>query len=303
MIAWSPATVASGRRSLDATAAWVRRAALEMALAGGKGHLAPAWSWVEIGVALYHGGVLRHRPSEPLWAGRDRFLLSKGHGCLTLYAILADRGFFPRNALARFVQPDGFLPGHPDPLIPGVEIVSGSLGHGLGVGAGLALAARRDRSDALTVVLLGDGECQEGSVAEAACFAAQHGLDHLVAIVDRNRLGSTARTADVMSHATTRARWESAGFEVRELNGHSFPALLGTLSDVRQRCFGQPLVLLADTVKGRGVSFMEDSPLWHHRLPRDEEIELARAELGGGPAAAFLTTFSDSPGVPPEVAP
>jgi len=265
--------------ALEHKAAELRLRILETALAAGKGHVPPAFSWVEIGVALFHGGVLRLRPTEPRWPGRDRFILSKGHGCLTLYAILADLGFLPMSALEGFAQGGSVLAGHPDPAIPGVEIVSGSLGHGLGLGAGLALGARHDRADWLVVTLLGDGECNEGSVWEAASFAGHHRLGNLVAIVDRNRLCATSFTEDVLALEPLAARWAAVGWEVRAVHGHSLPALLAALRGIRERRAAAPLVLIADTVKGKGVDFMEASPDWHHRMPRGDEIARARAAL------------------------
>lgn len=257
----------------------IRRMILETALCGGKGHIPPAFSWVEIGLALYHGGILRHRPGEPDWADRDRFLLSKGHGCLTLYALLADCGYFPTSELANFVQDGALLPGHPDPEVPGAEILSGSLGHGLGLGAGMALGARHSGADWRVFTLLGDGECQEGSVWEAAAFAGQHHLDNLVAIVDRNRLGSTDYTENILSLEPLAARWQSFGWAVRRADGHCITDLKRVLRS--RRYSHRPLVVIADTVKGKGVDFMEDSPLWHHRMPKGHEIEDARMQLGG----------------------
>jgi transketolase len=256
-----------------------------MALAAGKGHVPPAFSWVEIGVALFHGGIVRHRPDQPRWPERDRFLLSKGHGCLTLYGLLADRGYFPREALDTFAADGSMLPGHPDPAIPGVEVVSGSLGHGLGVGAGLALGARRDGADWKVFVVLGDGECQEGSVYEAMLFAAQHALGNLVAIIDRNGLGSTDFTENVLRLEPLALRWGALGWEVYEVDGHSLPDLVRSLTDARNHPGDRPRVVICRTTKGRGVSFMEGSPAWHHRMPRGEEIERARRELAAAPDA------------------
>ncbi|MDH5700786.1 MAG: transketolase, partial [Nitrospirota bacterium] len=161
---------------LEWKAASLRRVVLQMALRAGKGHVAPALSWVDIAVTLFYEGYLRVHPNDPQWEERDRFILSKGHGCLTLYAVLADLGFFDLAELETFVKDGSRLAGHPDPNIPGVEVLSGSLGHGLGIGAGLCLGAKLDRRDWKTYVLLGDGECQEGSIWEAAAFASHHRL-------------------------------------------------------------------------------------------------------------------------------
>jgi transketolase len=265
--------------TLEHKAAALRLRVLEAALAGGKGHVPPAFSWMEIGVTLFHGGVLRQRPSDPTWAARDRFILSKGHGCLTLYAILADLGYFPPRELDGFVADGALLAGHPDPAIPGVEVVSGSLGHGLGIGAGLALGARLDGAEWLVVTLLGDGECHEGSVWEAAAFAGHHRLDNLVAIIDRNRLCATDFTERVLALEPLAARLGALGWEVRTVDGHAIPALMAACGDLRARRGAGPLAIIADTVKGKGVSFMEASPDWHHRMPRGDEVTRARAEL------------------------
>lgn len=281
----SGATVAG--RSLARHAARLRIVALDAALRAGKGHIPPAFSWVEMAVALFHGGVLRLRPKEPAWPERDRFILSKGHGCLTLYAAMADLGFFDQAELDSFAKGGALLPGHPDPLIPGVEAMSGSLGHGLGVGAGMALGARLDgRNDGLTVVVLGDGELHEGSIWEAAMFAAHHKLSRLTAIIDRNGLASTGYTEEVLSLEPLADRWRAFGWDVIEIDGHSFDAVNGAFNGLRQRTDPRPLAVIARTVKGKGVSFMENSPLWHHRLPKGDEIEQARRELNAALAVA-----------------
>jgi transketolase len=264
---------------LERKAADLRTRILEAALAAGKGHVPPAFSWVEIGVALFHGGILRFRPDDPTWAGRDRFILSKGHGCLTLYAILADLGVLPSDELTRFVADGGRLAGHPDPAIPGVEAVSGSLGHGLGLAAGLALGLRADDADWAVVTVLGDGECQEGSIWEAAAFASQHGLGRLTAIVDRNRLGATDYTERSLGLEPFADRWAALGWDVRRADGHSIPAILAACGDIHCDATEAPRVVIAETVKGKGVGFMEASPAWHHRMPKGAEIATARAEL------------------------
>lgn len=260
-------------------AAMIRRTALRCALAARKGHVPPAFSWVEIGVALFYGGALRLRPEEPRWAERDRFVLSKGHACLTLYAILADLGFFPAGELDDFAKDGALLPGHPDLEIPGVECISGSLGHGLGAAAGMALAARLQGAAWRAVALLGDGECQEGSVWEAAMFAGQHRLGNLVAIVDRNRLSATDFTENVVGLEPLDDRLRAFGWEVATVDGHDLGALIALLAPRPERA--RPLAVIARTTKGKGVDFMENSELWHHRLPQGAEIAEAWRQLGG----------------------
>jgi transketolase len=265
---------------LCAKAAEIRRRSLEMALKAGKGHVPPAFSWTEIAVSLYYGGILRYDARQPRWADRDRFILSKGHACLTLYAILADKGFFPKEELERFAAPGALLPGHPDIAIPGVEAVSGSLGHGLGVGAGMALGARLDGRGWRTFVVLGDGECDEGSVWEAAMFASHRKLDNLVAVIDRNRLSATDFTENVLALEPLDERWRAFGWDVLSIDGHSFPQLLAAFSSASKSGEKKPRMIIANTVKGKGVEFMQNSPDWHHRLPKGDAVPAALAELG-----------------------
>lgn len=263
---------------LAAKAAMIRRTALRCALAAKKGHVPPAFSWVEIGVALFYGGGLRLRPAQPRWPERDRFVLSKGHGCLTLYAILADLGFFPAAELDRFAADGALLPGHPDLEIPGVENISGSLGHGLGTAAGMALAARLSGAEWRAVALLGDGECQEGSVWEAAMFAGQHRLGNLTAIIDRNGLSATGFTEQVVGLEPLADRLAAFGWDVETVDGHDIAALAALLAPRTPR--PRPLAVIARTTKGKGVDFMENSELWHHRLPQGDEIAAAWRQLG-----------------------
>lgn len=259
----------------------IRLTALETALRAGKGHVPPAFSWVEIGVSLFYGGVLKVRPDEPDWPERDRFILSKGHGCLTLYAILTDLGFLSQGELENFCGNGCMLAGHPDPNIPGVEAVSGSLGHGLSIGAGMALGLKLKGKDSFVYVVMGDGECQEGAVWEAAMFASHHRLDNLVAIVDRNRLGATDFTENSLSLEPFETRWKAFGWKTMNVNGHDLAQLTDVLSGAKKKISPQPLVVIANTIKGKGVSFMQGSPLWHHRMPAGGQIQTALDELNG----------------------
>ena len=260
-------------------AAQIRLDILQTALNAGKGHVPPAFSWVEIGVALFYGGHLQVRPHEPKWKARDRFILSKGHGCLTLYAILADLGFFSKAELDKFCTPGSILAGHPDTDIPGVEGISGSLGHGLGVSAGLALGAKLQSHPWKIVTVMGDGECQEGSVWEAAMFASHHQLQNLVAIIDRNQLGATNLTEKNVALEPFVNKWEAFGWEVVSVDGHSFEQIEEVLTSFRRRTSLKPLAVVAQTVKGKGVSFMEASVDWHHRMPKGDEVDEAIRQL------------------------
>ena len=260
-------------------AAELRLSVFETALAGKKGHIPPSFSWADIASVLFYGDILRIDSKNPKWELRDRLLLSKGHACLTLYAALSDLGFFPKSELQDFAGHGSLLPGHPDFDIPGVENASGSLGHGLGVGAGMSLAAQIDGADWRTFVILGDGECQEGSIWEAAMFAGHHKLHRLIAIVDFNGLGATDFTKNYNSLEPIADRFCSFGWDVIEHDGHDVAGLRGILLSAIMRRKGAPLALVARTIKGKGVSFMENSPMWHHRMPKGNEIIEARLEL------------------------
>ena len=264
------------------TALRIRREMAEICIATG-GHIASSFSCVEILLALYHGGVLQVRANQPDWSERDRFILSKGHGELVLYVVLADLGFFPRDWLDHhYRKGDCRLGGHPDRSIPGVDMTTGALGHGLGVAAGLALAAQLDKSAHKHFVLLGDAECAEGSVWEAGMFAAQHGLGNLIGIIDRNRLGASDFTENFIGLGALVDKWRAFGWECAVCDGHDILALTQQLQSARTRCSDRPYMLIAETVKGKGVSFMENDPMWHvKRLADEAEIVIARRELSG----------------------
>jgi len=264
---------------LEKKANWVRNQVLEMIAAAGRGHIGGALSCTDILVTLYYGEVLRFKASCKDWEGRDRFILSKGHSCASLYAILADLGYFSISELRNYQKEGCMLGGHPDRKIPGIEADTGSLGHGLGIGAGLALSAKMDKKDSMTVVLVGDGECYEGSVWEAAMFSSHHKLDNLVAIVDKNGLCVTDFIKDCLEIDPLDEKWKAFGWDVVTVNGHSFEELLSVFGDFRLRRSDKPLMIIAETIKGKGVSFMERNPGWHHSVPKGEQLEIARREL------------------------
>ena len=274
---------------LEEKANWVRRQTLEMIVSANKGHIGGAFSCTDILVALYYGGILHVDPSNPNWSQRDRFILSKGHSCTALYAVLADLGFFPTSELSSFCQKGSMLGGHPDRNIPGIEADTGSLGHGLGIAAGLALCAKIDKKDYITIVLLGDGECHEGSVWEAAMFAGHHQLNNLIAVVDRNRQCVTDFTEDCNRLEPFAEKWRAFNWDVRDVNGHSFEELLGAFGDLRSRDSTRPLMVIANTIKGKGISFMEGRIAWHHGVPAGENLKIARQELAiKGPASEII---------------
>lgn len=258
----------------------VRQRVVRMVSSAGSGHPGGSLSAVEILVALYFGH-LRHDPERPQWPERDRFLLSKGHITPAFYAVLAEAGYISGRELRTFRRFGGRLEGHPSLAVglPGVEMPAGSLGHGLAVGAGIALAGRLDRDDRRVYVLLGDGEVQEGEVWEAAMAAAHYRLDHLVAIVDANGVQQDGAVADVMGIEPLAAKWTAFGWRVREVDGHDLEAVQGALRWAADG-EGRPSALIARTVKGKGVSFMEGRPEWHGKAPSGELLERALRELG-----------------------
>ncbi|MBI2440792.1 MAG: transketolase [Lentisphaerae bacterium] len=268
--------------ALKEKARWVRRQILEMGLAAKSGHVTSSFSCTELLVALYHGGILRVNPQNPVWPERDIFLMSKGQSGIGLYPVLADMGFFPVADLKNFAGAGSHLGVHIGKDIPGSEIVSGSLGHGLGIACGWALADRMDFTNRLIVVLLGDGECYEGSVWEAALFAGHHRLNNIVAIIDRNQMGVLDFTECSLQLNPLDEKFRAFGWDVQTIDGHSFEAIFAAFQDVRSRRNAKPLMIIANTVKGKGVSFMENARFWHYRVPEGDQIEAARKELAQG---------------------
>jgi transketolase len=254
----------------------VRRADLQMINRAKLGHIGGDFSVADILAALY-GAVLAVDPENPTDPERDRFVLSKGHCAGALYSTLAHCGFFPESELETFAKPLSALNGHPNRTkVPGVETNTGPLGHGFPVAVGHALAAKLQGSPRRTFVVLGDGELQEGSNWEAAMTASHYGLSALTAIVDRNRLQQGARTEDTKSLEPLADKWASFGFEVREVDGHDFRQLLKAFEPSTT---GRPVAVIANTIKGKGVSFMEDRVEWHHKVPSDEQVQAALKEL------------------------
>lgn len=264
---------------LKKKANWVRNQVLEMIVSSGKGHIGGAFSCTDILVALYYGDILHFKVNVQNWEERDRFILSKGHSCAALYAILADLGYFSILELKNYQKEGCILGGHPHRRIPGIEADTGSLGHGLGIGAGLALSAKIDKKDFMTVVLLGDGECYEGSVWEAASFASHHKLNNIIGIVDRNGLCSTDFIKDCVEIDPLEDKWKAFGWDTTIINGHSFEEIISAFSNFRSRNSDKPLMIIANTVKGKGVSFMEGKTEWHHAVPKNEQVKAAQEEL------------------------
>ena len=257
---------------LDERSRHLRRQIVRVLERGGRGHLGTSLSLVEMLRVLFDS-VLHYDPKNPAWPERDRFILSKGHGCIALYVLLQEKGFFPEDELWKFCRFDGILGGHPDPKVPGIEVSTGSLGHGLPVAVGMALAAKRRNAGHRVFVVLGDGECNEGSVWEAAMSAAKHKLDNLVAMVDYNKQQSYGSTYEVLDLEPFAAKWQAFGFAVKEVDGHDVAALEHVLADV-PFVSGKPSAIICHTVKGKGVSFAENDMRWHHKSSiKDNEIE------------------------------
>lgn len=255
---------------------------IDMTTTAGSGHPSTSLSSVEIVCAL-HFSKLRWNPKDPSWADRDRFILSKGHGVPVLYAAYAEAGAIPEEELSTLRQTGSRLQGHPDPLLlPFVEAATGSLGQGLSIGVGLALGARLDGKDWRTYVLMGDGEIEEGQVWEAAMSATRFGLDNICGIVDFNRIQQTSSVEDIMpALVPVPEKWAAFGWHVIEVDGHDVAAIEHGL-DEAAATKARPTVLVAHTVKGKGVSFMEDSPNWHGKVAKPEEAERAKEEILSG---------------------
>jgi transketolase len=231
------------------------------------GHISSAVSCVDILIALYYGPVFNYQIGNPKWEDRDRFILSKGHAGVALYPILADLEYFPREELDKMCTPGSLLGGHPGKNIPGIEIGSGSLGYGLGVGCGMATAAKLQRKLWMTYVLMGDGECYEGAVWEAAMFASHNRLNNLVGIIDRNYQSATDFTENIIALEPLSNKWEAFGWDVQVVNGHNIEELIDTFIKTKSRNNDKPKMVIANTIKGYGIEYMEYNPTWHARLP------------------------------------
>jgi len=265
-------------KTLDQRSRDLRRGILRTLEKGRRGHVASAFSLVEILRVLYDR-ILRYDPARPDWPERDRFILSKGHGCLALYVLLAEKKFIPERELDLFCTMEGILGGHPEHRIPGVETSTGSLGHGLSIGIGFALNAKLEKRPSRTFVVVGDGELGEGSIWEAAMSAAKHRLDNLTVIVDHNRLQSYDATSSVTSLDPLTAKWSSFGFHVADIDGHD----VEQLERVFRACPltpGKPTAVICNTVKGKGIERIENDLAWHHKSKiTDEEMHWLMTEL------------------------
>lgn len=278
------ADVTSGQKTesiveLKRRANRLRMEIVKMIGAAGSGHPGGSLSEVELLLGLYFR-VLRHNPKDPQWPDRDRFILSKGHGCPALYAVLADAGYIDQAVLATLRKLGSPLQGHPDKrFLPVLEANTGSLGQGISVGIGMALAARLDKKDYHTFVMVGDGEIQEGQNWEAAMFASYHKLQNLTVIVDYNHQQLDGFLKDILDPAPLAEKFEAFGWRTVEIDGHSFEQVIPALETARQEKGGKPTCIVANTIKGKGVSFMENNPEWHGVAPKPDQVAAALAEL------------------------
>lgn len=280
LFSWTTERGVVNLEELKSMAGDIRVDIVKMVAEAGSGHPGGSLSAADIMCALYFGGVLKHDAENPKAEDRDRFLLSKGHAAPALYATLAEAGYFPKEELATLRKLHSRLQGHPDcRKLPGVEASTGSLGQGLSIAAGMALGLKLNGSESSVFTLMGDGECQEGQVWEAAMFAAHKGLDNLVAIVDHNHLQIDGRIETVCSPEDLGDKFRSFGWQVFQCDGNDMEAILATLESAKESRGGKPCVIVAETTKGKGVSFMEDQAGWHGKAPNAEQTEQALAEL------------------------
>ncbi len=268
---------------LPAVALEIRKEVIRMLAQAASGHPGGSLSAAEIITCLFFH-VMRHDPKNPQWEDRDRFVLSKGHACPVVYAAMAIAGYFPKELLGTLRKLGSPLQGHPDTrFMPALEACTGSLGQGLSIASGLALAAHMDKKDRRVYVLMSDGENEEGQTWEAAAFAGFHKLDRLIAVLDYNKFQLDGAIKDILDLEPLRAKWESFRWNVQEVDGHSIPELLAALEKAKQ-AKGQPQMIIAHTVKGKGVSFMENNNHFHGVAPTQEEMQAALKELDGDPS-------------------
>ena len=260
----------------------LRNELFDMTTNAGTGHLTSSLSCVELMTALYYGGFMKFNPKDENWEDRDYFIMSKAQGSPLLYIVLADVGYFPKSDLELFAKKNGKMGVHLQDSVPGSEITAGSLGCGFGIAAGLALAFKKNRTNNIVFTMLGDGVCYEGAIWETAMFVAQNRLNNLITIVDRNYLCATHFIEDELSIEPFVEKWESFGFEVKEIDGHSFEAIFEALKVSHSHTNSKPIVIIANTVKGKGIPMIENQPLWHGMAVTGELAIQAKLELNQG---------------------
>ena len=268
----------TSRVNCQALATCIRVHALKMVHRAKSSHIGGSLSVADL-LAVLYSRVLRVDPARPDWPDRDRFILSKGHACAAVYAVLAEQGFFPKEWLETYCLDGSYLPGHITWSVPGVEVSTGSLGHGLSIACGMALAGKWGGHPYRVFVILSDGECDEGSTWEAVLFASHHQLDNLIAIVDYNKIQSFGTVKEVLDLAPLSEKWQSFRWAAREVDGHDLEQIENALQGVPFQP-GKPSCIIAHTIKGKGVSFMENQLAWHYKPPDDDQLRQALTELG-----------------------
>lgn len=263
---------------LPEKALWLRQQVLEMSIRAKQTHMSSVMSLIEIYITLYYGGFLRYDPDDPDHPHRDKLIVSKGHATMGIYPILADLGFFDMKELDSFAGPPGLLKMFGHIGIPGVDATTGSLGHGLGVACGFAWAARQEKRDQKSFVIMSEGELYEGSVWESAMYAAHNEMDNIIAVIDRNQKIILGETEDLLRLEPIQQKWESFGWTVLSTDGHDFEDLHETFSKAGS-VKGKPTVIIANTIKGKGISFMEDRHDWHYTFMDEEHAAQARKDL------------------------
>ena len=267
------------KQTLDQLSKQIRAEVIETAHKTETIHVGGCLSCVDILIALYFD-CMSVRPEEPNWPDRDRFILSKGHAALAFYTVLAHRGFYPLEQVFTFNKDKSLFTEHPVwKNIPGVEATSGSLGHGLGIGSGMALAAKISKNPYRTFVLMSDGECEEGSIWEAVLFAPANHLGNLVAIIDYNQWQACGRSNEIMNLSPLKEKFSAFGWAAYEVDGHDIGAMIVLLQSIRSST-DRPVAIIAHTIKGKGVSFMEDDNNWHYRVPSADDVRKAHQEMG-----------------------
>lgn len=263
---------------LEEKAKVIRKYIINMIYQAKSGHSGGVLSCTDILTVIYFF-KMKHNPQDPKWENRDRFILSKGHATPALYAILAECGYFPTEELNTLRKFGSRLQGHPDINLPGIEVSSGSLGQGLSIASGIALSAKLDKNDFKIYVLLGDGECDEGQIWEAAMFASHYNLDNITAIIDRNGFQIDGKTEDIMSLESLEDKFKAFNWNVYKCNGNDIRDLISVFNNVQNRSNRKPTVIIANTIKGKGISFMENDNSFHGRVPSKTEYEIAIKEL------------------------
>ena len=258
---------------------WLRREIFEMVVKVNQGHIASSLSQTEILIALYYGGILNYKKNDPNYKERDKLIISKGHSAMGVYPILADIGYFSKDELKKYGTPEGLLRIYGDKSIPGIECTTGSLAQGPGIAAGFCYAAKEDNLDMNSYVIISDGENYEGSIWETAMFASHYNLDNLVLIIDRNEQIILGKTEELLKLEPLNDKWKSFGWDVFSCNGHNIQELLNIFEKIKVEKNGKPKIVIANTIKGKGVSYMEDVTRWHNTMPDKDQIEMARKDL------------------------